>query len=566
MLAVRLDDPGASDAFAGAAVASLAAGEAVRATTWQQMDEMLTADVDPIVILLGVFSIFALVAAGLVIANAIGGRVLAQYREIGLLKAVGFTPAGIVGVFVLGNLIIAVAGIAVGLAGGMLLAPLFEEDFSILLTTTPVSRYEPGPILLVVLIVALTVVLATAIPALAGARVPAVQAISRGYLKVQREGSHLARVAARLRLPATVQLGLKDAFARPVRAWATVATLALTVITLTFSLGIDATLDDLIEHPENWGAPYDLELERTSLSAAETEALLAANPDVAAVAGRQQIEGQVQGGPTVTAFALSGDTAPYTSSIKEGRLFAGPGEAIAGQAFMDDAGLAVGDSFTLEADGRAVELLIVGRYIDVDFDGDVVLFGMDTAQALDPSIQPESYLVRLQPGVDTIGAMEDVDAAGNGGLDVFPVDLEAEDDVMRTRAILLGMNTVLIVIGVVNLLSTAMLTVRERFREVGILKAIGLTPRQVKTGIYVTTGTLAVISALVGIPLGLLVTRRLFDYMGAELGVGSGIGVMPGALAVAALAPIAVVLGLLGAYLPARRAAGLSVSAALRYE
>jgi ABC-type antimicrobial peptide transport system permease subunit len=69
-----------------------------------------------------------------------------------------------------------------------------------------------------------------------------------------------------------------------------------------------------------------------------------------------------------------------------------------------------------------------------------------------------------------------------------------------------------------------------------------------------------------GIPLGLAATRGLYDELGRQTGNGVGLGVMPGWLDLAALLPVVVALALLGGIGPARRAAGLRVADALRYE
>jgi putative ABC transport system permease protein len=157
------------------------------------------------------------------------------------------------------------------------------------------------------------------------------------------------------------------------------------------------------------------------------------------------------------------------------------------------------------------------------------------------------------------------DAAG-GRVRVWPMDLGAEDDAAKIRAILVVLNLALVAVAVVNLLSTTMLGVRERFRDLGIGKAVGLTPVQVLAGVLVGVGAVALVAVVAGIPLGLAATRWLYDELGRQTGTGAGVGVMPGWLDLALLLPVVVGLALLGGIGPARRAAGLRVAAALRYE
>lgn len=567
-LGVRLTDDAAVPAFAGAALDRLGAGDEVRVTDWRKLRAAITAESQLNVVLLRRFSVIALLAAGLVIANTVGGRILAQFREIGVLKAVGFTPANLVALYLGQHLAIGVVAGFVGVGGGALVAPTFEDEFTALLATTAVSPFDPLPLLLTFGILGAVVTGATLLPALRAARVPTVQAITVGFAPVHRASSRLARVAARIHLPTAAVLGLKDAFARPLRAWLTVAALALTVATLTFSLGLDATLNDLLRRPERWGMPFNLQVEPGRLSAAEVEHILATNADVAAFVGLRPLEARPAGvANSVSAYAVAGETRLYEPAIPEGRLFTAPGEAVAGQALLDEFDLAVGDTLRVIVDGRPVTVRIVGRHIDTEHDGRVLLFSLDTYRAqVDPTAGPTEYAVQLRADAFVPGVMEDLARRSGGQLASEPMSIGAEETVTQIRAILIGLNLVLLAIGIVNLLSTTMLGVRERFRDIGILKTLGLTPRQVVGSIFAGVAALAAMAVVVGIPLGLLVSRALFDELGKRTGVGAGLAVMPAASALALVVPVVGLLALGSGFLPARHAARLKVAEALRYE
>ena len=66
------------------------------------------------------FSIFALAATIAIVATLVTGIVISAYREIGIMKAVGFTPAGVVGVFALQIIIPALAACLLGIPAGTL--------------------------------------------------------------------------------------------------------------------------------------------------------------------------------------------------------------------------------------------------------------------------------------------------------------------------------------------------------------------------------------------------------------------------------------------------------------
>ncbi len=122
--------------------------------------------------------------------------------------------------------------------------------------------------------------------------------------------------------------------------------------------------------------------------------------------------------------------------------------------------------------------------------------------------------------------------------------------------VLLSLSIVISLFGIVN---TLVLTVFERTRELGMLRAVGMSRRQVRRMIRHESIITALLGAAFGIPLGVV----------AALLVGSAINyaaftVPVGTLIVFVVA--AIVAGYLAAIFPARRAARLNVLAALQYE
>ena len=124
--------------------------------------------------------------------------------------------------------------------------------------------------------------------------------------------------------------------------------------------------------------------------------------------------------------------------------------------------------------------------------------------------------------------------------------------------VLLAFSVIVSLFGMVN---TLVLSVFERTRELGMLRAIGMTRRQARRMIRQESVITALIGAALGLPLGVfiaaLLTEALTDY-GVVLSIPIG--------TLAAFTLVAVLAGIAAAILPARRASRLNVLNALHYE
>jgi putative ABC transport system permease protein len=124
--------------------------------------------------------------------------------------------------------------------------------------------------------------------------------------------------------------------------------------------------------------------------------------------------------------------------------------------------------------------------------------------------------------------------------------------------VLLALSIIVSVFGMVN---TLVLAVFERTRELGMLRAIGMTRRQMRRMIRHESIITALIGAALGLPLGVFLAALVTRGLGS-----SGIGFHLPIDQLAIFALIAVGAGIGAAAIPARRAARLNVLEALQYE
>lgn len=566
LLELQLSDRAASGAFVDDVRRRYRPDE-VQAWDWRQDRQDVVDRTTTSAVVLGSASLAALLAVGFIVANAIVGRILASRRDIGLLKAAGFTPGGVTSLFVLENLILAGAASVVGTALGIALSPLMLEPTANLLGTSTPSGLRPVTVATGILGVVGVVCLFTALPAWRAGRLGVLEAIALGRSTVSTRPSRAARAAAALHMPPAVVLGVKDAFASRSRAAMTIASLALTMGTVVMALGTEATYRRVIHDSSLRAKPYELLVDANDVSPARTRALIAAQSDE--VAGMATVAGttaSVPGTPVdVWARALGGDYGRRPYAVRDGRMLAGPGEAIVGRGLLDALHLHVGDRLALEAGGARLRLRIVGRYIEPDNDGRTAIFDRRSVPpAALTRFGPPQYELQLRDRSAAHAVQAALVRSSRGQLGVEATEDSVRQERSDLRPVLYGTDALLLAIGLVNLLTTLLLGIRERVRDFAIFKVVGLTPRQVLAAVT-SGGTLLAAVAVVG---GTLIALPVFHALVVVTNPTDGPDLVtaPTWWWVLLMFPGALIFTTLASVLPARRAAAIEPAEALRYE
>jgi putative ABC transport system permease protein len=242
--AVRLADPSAAAAFAGRAAASLPAASRsgnLSMETWQVQRDNALGDAQGTQVIVTMFTILLLIVAFVVAGILVGARAGEQHRQIGLVKAVGFTPRQVGIVFALESAALGLVAAVLGFALGVVLAPRLAEPSAETLLGSPTIAANPWHVLVAICVV-LPVLFAGALTATRrSTRFTVLEAIRAG--NPSPPDSRLAGAVVRSVMPLTIGLGLKDLLARGRRALLLAAAIVLTGSVVVTALSLDATLD-----------------------------------------------------------------------------------------------------------------------------------------------------------------------------------------------------------------------------------------------------------------------------------------------------------------------------------
>jgi putative ABC transport system permease protein len=153
--AVRVVNPAAAAAFSGRAAAGFPAADSQSGLyfPWQQQRDGALGDAQGTQVIVTMFTILLLVVAFIVVGILVGARASEQYRQIGLLKAVGFTPRQIGMTFALESAALGLVAAVLGFALGAILAPRLAAPSAETLLGSPTIAANPWHILVAACVV-----------------------------------------------------------------------------------------------------------------------------------------------------------------------------------------------------------------------------------------------------------------------------------------------------------------------------------------------------------------------------------------------------------------------------
>lgn len=269
----------------------------------------------------------------------------------------------------------------------------------------------------------------------------------------------------------------------------------------------------------------------------------------------------------VTAFEDLWLDAPVYEGSKDRTRF-DTGMALIGPALARSKDLRSGKTLSLATPTGTVGIPVLGVIDDGDFGGSAAIIPYDLLVEL-YGPQPAGVItVDPKPGVSAADLLKEIKDARLGP-DVFVKSAqEVADESARQVASQLStfwvLQRALLLMAFVAVLSTLLLVGIQRRRQLGLLAAVGMTPREIASMVLAEAGIVGVVAVVLGAPMSIVMFGGLLLVGPIVIGYHDPFVVDVAAMAVYAV--VTLVVAVAGAWWPARRSARVEVLDALRYE
>jgi hypothetical protein len=500
--------------------------------------------IKPESIALGVFGAITAIAALLLAGQMVGRQLQLDSDDLDALRAVGASPAMTTADGLIGVTGAVVVGSFLALAVAVALSPLAPIG--------PARRVYPSRgiafdwTVLGLGVAVLVVALTAAALVLAVRRAPH---RARRHARAARRGSTVARGAANVGLPVAAVAGMRFALesgrgrnAAPVRSAMVGAVIAIVVVTGTLTFG--TSLHTLVSHPALYGWNWDDEVLTNGgggnipLKAAHD--VLDHDHDVAAWAGVNfdslRIDGQtvpILGGqpndsvapPILTGHGLQATDQIVLGATSLAQLRKHVGDTVeASYGPSASTRLQIVGTATMPAVGPADQLhLSMGTGALVSYQLLPAAVRNSGSNDGSTAFEPSAIFVRLRAGANPATALAKlrrlVAAKGPGGSVVSvqrPAEIVNYRSMGSTPALLGG---ALAVAAVSALALTLVASVRRRRRDLALLKTLGFTHRQLAATVAWQSTIAISVGIIIGVPLGIVAGRALWDLFAHELHV-----------------------------------------------
>ncbi len=483
--------------------------------------------------LLLVFAIFGIIVTLTITSSVVNSAIKTDYKMIGMLKAQGFTNRNIITVYIIQFMAITCIAVPIGLFGGYFTTQLVFKDLiaAIGAVNFNISWFLPAIFTFIAFLIGILII--TYRTASQAGQIQPVTAIRFGG-PPQRSftGSKfsLFTLGSRSKLP--IFLGLRMLMSNKKRAFLMFIGLLFVVFVQVLYTNVDNSILNLDDNRPSWGYPNtDIFIDATSpLEENEDDIFkefLEDDERVKAVVkmgvyGANLPASEGKAPQTFVGFIYDDELENLDLVNLEGRHPVFETEISIGVNSSKELNKGLGDTLEVFMEGQLVPFTITGIYQHLSNLSEGFKMRIEGIQELNPLYQMGRYNVILYEGEDKEAFREELlTTYGN----TYKVRTDSESQT-QLKSIIAGIKSVFVLVsflflGVlfVTVFNDTVLSIRENQKNLGILKAIGLTPLQLQLALVLKAVFIAILALIIGVPLSLQIIPHAMDVLTANVGL-----------------------------------------------
>lgn len=538
---------------------------------------------DTFTFLIGAFGILSFVLGASLAATMIHALLIEQIRQVGVMKAIGAGTGQVAGVYLGQVLLLAAGSLCIAVPLGTVVGQGYARFAASILNAEIADASVPLWVFVTEIVVGLLVPLLVALgPVLRASRVTVRAALNDEPARPFGRG-RLERWLARIAwLPRPLLLSLRTTFLRRTRLALTVGTLAAGGAVFMSALNVSGAWDRAVD------GDFRVRRYDVAVRLARAQPLAALADSIAAIPDVARAEYWPDGSASLGADGLAGARVALLGPDPESPLLELP--LVAGRWLRSgdatgvvinravqalDSTLRVGGNLALLVNGRSVAWPIVGvvkelsPHLAVYAPASAIREATGEAEGVGRTIlvvtrrHDEATQLAVSQALQRLFERLEIEVSGiQRTLDARKAIL---DHLVIVKTILTLAAIMVVFVGGLALTSTLSLGVIQRTREIGILSAIGATPRTIAAHVWIEALMTGLMSWVVAVALAAPVSMALEDVCG-RIFFKAPLDFFMSPLAAAVWLGVVVVLASLGSVAPARHAARLTIREALAYE
>lgn len=477
--------------------------------------------------LLFVFAIFGIIVTLIITSSVVSSAIKTDYKMIGMLKAQGFTNKNVISVYLIQFLLITCVAVPFGLIGGYYLTQLV---FKSLITAIGTVNFDISlllPSIATFFAFLLGILLITYRTSLQASKIQPVTAIRNGGPPQKSfAGTKFKFFTLRPQSNIVIFLGLRFLMSNKKRSFFMFIGLLFVVFVQLFYANGKSSLSQLDENRPAWG------FNDSDISVRQNGLILEGQEDYFKqdMEDDDRVKSVVKRGFYGATIPATEEKAPESISgiiyddemekvgllTLEGRHPVFEDEISLGMASSEELGKGIGDTLVLFLEGQLVAYNITGIYQSLNNLSRGFYIRLEGITEINPLFTLRGYEIKLKKGVNVSAFKDELIELYGSAFNV----LESRNGLTQIKSIISGIEDVmtlisLMFIGVlfVTVFNDTVLSIREGQRNLGIFKAVGLTPKQLQLSLMVKSLIIAFFALVIGAPISLFIIPNALDVL-----------------------------------------------------